>query len=66
MSAPTPKEATAADELVEALFGGPPVCAKQPDLRCLPECEYGLAGPCVRLRREEAMQQLDDLDREPL
>jgi hypothetical protein len=53
MSAPTPKEATAADELVEALFGGPPVCAKQPDLRCLPECEYGLGPtPCVRLALE--------------
>lgn len=58
------KQTTASDDLHEALFGGPPTCANRPGERCVPECEYGLAGPCVRLRREQAMQQLADLDRE--
>lgn len=68
MSDPTRKETTksAADDLREALFGGPPPCVKRPSERCLPDCEYGLVGPCVRLRREETLQQLADLDRELL
>lgn len=42
----------AARELEEALFGSaPPRCAKHPNERCLPECEYGIAGPCQREAR---------------
>jgi hypothetical protein len=25
-----------------------PQCVKRPDLECLDECEYGIAGPCLR------------------
>ena len=35
------------DALPPALYGRP-ACVRHPELLCRQECEYGLAGPCVR------------------
>lgn len=29
-------------------LSGRPQCVERPDLECLDECEYGIAGPCLR------------------
>lgn len=47
-------------------FFGTPHCATLPDKLCVEECEYGLAGPCIRKRRSDALYELGQIDGETL
>jgi hypothetical protein len=57
---------TTAEAFSRDPFSNPPPCLRDRTRACLDECEHGLAGPCLRQRRAEALSELARMDGETL